>query len=332
MESYSVSVVLCHHRGDFVDRAVETLIGSRGATPEIIVVTSELGRTFENAKTVYHDGGPSEKRNIGFKYCSNQFIAFFDDDVEVDRDCLYELCRSIDKPDVGMTYGKTYNMERRRNFDGAGSFLTSTGFLWAREESGILDEGQYDVEEPVFAGKGACMMLKRKVFSEVGYFDAYYGILAEETDISWKCWLAGYKVMYVPKAILYHAFNTRFKPWNYFYTHKRVYFHGSRNYLVMLTKCLEWQNVLLMVPQTMGMWFMAGAGMFLGKKWKAGWLIWCGIGAYFIDLPIILDKRRRTQALRKVSDKILFRSIMRNPGWSYFFKRVVNYWKTGIHG
>lgn len=330
--TYKASVVLCHHTGDFVDRAVETLLQSRGVEIEIIVVTSERDREFKNTRTVYFNGGASEKRNVGFKYCSASYICFFDDDVEVDRDCVLELCRVLERHDVGMVYGKTLNMERRQNFDGAGSFLTSTGFLWAREESGIKDEGQYDIEEPVFAGKGACMAIKRKVFSWVGYFDAYYGILAEETDISWKCWLAGYKVIYVPKAVLYHAFNTRFKPWNYFYTHKRVYFHGSRNYLVMLTKCLEARNAFLMVPQTMLMWFLAGFGMFFGGKWKAGWLIWCGIVAYFKDMPIILNKRRRTQALRIVSDKELFKSIMRNPGWDYFCKRVVNYWKTGIHG
>jgi len=327
-----VSVVLCHHRGDFVDKAVKTLLDSRDVMPEIIVVTSDPDRKFKKTRTVYFDGGPAEKRNVGFRYCSNPFIAFFDDDVEVNKGCLTNMMSVLKRDDVGMVYGKTYNMERRKNFDGAGSFLTPTGFLWAREENGILDEGQYDKEEEVFAGKGACMMVKRKAFTKVKMFDPYYGILAEETDISWKMWLAGYKVVYVPKGVLYHAFNTKFKPWNYFYTHKRVYFHGSRNYLVMLTKCLEWQNALFMVPVTMGMWFTAGLGMLTAGKFQAGFNIWLGILAYFNDFGIVLQKRKDTQKLRVVSDRKLFKTIMKFPPLSYYTKRVKRYWDTGIHG
>jgi GT2 family glycosyltransferase len=328
----NVSVVLCHHRGDFVTRAIETLKQSRGVELEIIVVTSDESRDFPGARTVYHNSQPSEKRNVGFKYCQYNNVAFFDDDVEVDRDCLFELAKVLERPEVGMVYGKTLNMERRQNFDGAGSFLTSTGFLWAREENGIKDIGQYDKEEEVFAGKGACMMIKRKAFVGVHFFDPYYGILAEETDISWKCWLAGYKVIYVPRGILYHAFNTSFKPWNYFYTHKRVFFHGSRNYLVMLTKCLSLKNLILILPQTMTLWFVAGIGMLFKRKWKAGVNILLGILGYFQDLPIIIEKRRRTQALRVVSDKMLFKTILKNPPISFFINRIINYWKTGKHG
>jgi GT2 family glycosyltransferase len=330
--TYKASVVLCHHTGDFVDRAVETLLQSQNVEIEIIVVTSERDREFKNTRTVYFNGGASEKRNVGFKYCSASYICFFDDDVEVDRDCVYELCRVLEREDVGMVYGKTYNMERRQNFDGAGSFLTSTGFLWAREESGIKDEGQYDIEEPVFAGKGACMAIKRKVFSWVGYFDAYYGILAEETDISWKCWLAGYKVIYVPKAILYHAFNTRFKPWNYYYTNKRVFQNGSHNYIVMLLKCLELKNLILILPIHITIWILAGIGMFFSKKPVAGFFILKGVFLIPFRWKIIMNKRRRTQNLRVKTDKELFKIIMKTPKFSFYWNRFFHYLINARHG
>lgn len=72
--------------------------------------------------------------------------------------------------------------------------------------------------------------------------------------------------------------------------------------------------------------------MFFGNKWKAGLNIWWGIVHYFIDLPVVLIKREATQKLRVKSDKELFKVIMKNPGLDYYIKRVINYWKTGIHG
>lgn len=333
-----LSIILCHHRGEtFVPNCIASLKKSIGVEYEVIVVTSMQASKrpiFEGAKVIFSSEGPSEKRNVGARYAKGEYLFFLDDDTEVEPYFLLRMKEALDQPGVGMTYGKTLNMEHRNILDNAGSYLTWTGFLWAREESGIEDKGQFDSPEEIFAGKGAAMALRRKTFDAVGGFDPIYEILAEETDISWKVWFYGQKVMWVPQAILYHAFNTKFKPWSYYYTNKRVYYNGCRNYIIMLLKFLEWQNILRIVPFHAFVWFMAGFGMLATGKWEAGLLIWKGL-AYHLNPINILDtlkRRKQAQSLRVLPDKDLFRTILRQPDPMFYMKRFLHYIQTGRHG
>lgn len=333
------SVILCHHKGEiFVPNCIKSLRKSKGVKIEIIIVTSSdfsKRPLFEADSILFSREGPSEKRNIGASQAKGDYLFFLDDDTEVEPDFILNMVKALDQPNVGMAYGKTYNMERRRMLDNAGSYLTWTGFLWAREESGqVEDKGQFDEPEEIFAGKGAAMALRRDSFDMVGGFDPIYEILAEETDISWKIWFIGEKVMWVPDAVLYHAFNTKFKPWNYYYTNKRVYYNGCRNYILMLLKFMEWKNLIRILPFHMMVWFMAGFGMILSGKWEAGILIWKGILYHFNPINILntLKRRKKTQDLRTLSDKELFKTIMIQPKFSFYWKRFFHYIQTGRHG
>lgn len=326
------SVILCHHAGDFVPKAIQSLKQSEDVDPEIIVVTSVDGISFEGARTVFCLGGASYKRNVGALYASHEYLFFLDDDIEVTPRFLTEMIFALKMPNVGMVYGKTLNMERRHMLDNAGSFLTWTGFLWAREESGIEDKGQFDEYEEIFAGKGAAMALRRSTFRKVYGFDPNYGILAEETDISWKVWFIGERVLWVPRAVLYHAFNTKFKPWSYFYTPKRVYYNGCRNYLIMLTKFLEWKHWFRIVPFHACVWFCAGVGMLFCGKTEAGMNILKGLLYHAVKFKTVLRLRKETQRLRTKSDKELFKKIMRQPSPKFYIKRFFHYLKTGMHG
>lgn len=335
--SKEISVVICHHRGEFVDKAIQSIIDG-GEDVEIIIVTSDYSATprlkgkFPQITVVEQQGGPSHKRNMGSRFASGKYFFFLDDDVEVTPFFFKEMVKGLDMENVGMVYGKTLNMERRNHLDNAGSFLTWTGFLYAREESGILDKGQFDEYEDVFAGKGACMALRRSTFRKVGGFDPNYEILAEETDISWKVWFIGERVLWVPKAILFHAFNTKYKPWNYYYTNKRVYLNGCRNYIAMLLIHLEWKNILRILPFHILVWFCASLGMLFTGKWEASLCILKGIAYNFSEFKRTMWRRRKAQQLRKFSDKTLFQKIMRNPHFSFYWKRFLLYVREGRHG
>lgn len=329
-----ISVIICHHKGDLIYNCLKALKESKFVEYEIIVVTSDESKEhFKNAhRTVFYKGGPSAKRNFGARYASGKYYFFLDDDTEVSPYFLYEMRKALDQPGVGMAYGKSLNMEKRNVLDNAGSYLTWTGFLYAREESGIYDKGQFEEPEYIFAGKGAAMAIRRDAFGKVGGFEPIYEILAEETDISWKVWFIGQKVVWVPKAVLYHAFNTKFKPWNYYYTNKRVYYNGCRNYIIMLLKFLEWKNVIRILPFHIIVWFFAGLGMFFTNKPEAGWNIWKGLAYHLFHWKDTMARRKLAQSLRTMPDKELFKSIMRQPNPMFYIKRFIYYIRHGRHG
>jgi GT2 family glycosyltransferase len=47
-------------------------------------------------------------------------------------------------------------------------------------------------------------MVKREVFEKIGLFDERYFLYYEESDFCYRAKEAGYKIMYIPKAIVYH--------------------------------------------------------------------------------------------------------------------------------
>ena len=333
MKMKKASIIIPHHTGNFVPAAIASIQKSLEVEYEIIVVTSVEGASFEGARTVFCKGGPSHKRNVGARYATEDYLFFLDDDIEVAPYFLFEMIKGMDMPGVGMVYGKSLNMERRKMLDNAGSFLTWTGFLYAREESGFMeDKGQFDKIEEIFAGKGAAMALRRSTFYKILGFDPDYEILAEETDISWKVWFIGQRVLWIPRAVLYHAFNTSMKPWSYYYTGKRVYQNGAFNYLAMLSKFLSWPNWFRIVPFHYCVWFCAGIGMLLGGKHEAGYYILKALYLFPKKWKSIMRRRWVTQSLRTKTDKELFPIIMRQPRLSFYTSRFFHYLRTGRHG
>lgn len=336
MDELKVSAILCHHRGALIDKAVESLLLSRNVALEIIIASSDQScvsryQNIPNVTALYCEGGPAHKRNIAFRFAQYPLIAFFDDDIEVTLYAVEHMAKSLMKPGVGMVFGKLLNMEFRERFDEAGSFLTWSGFLWARAESGEVDLGQFDLECVVLAGKSASCMVRRGVFSEIGMFDISYEILAEETDLAWRAWLYGYKVLFVPSSVTYHAFNTRFKPKD-FYIPRRVYFNGCRNYITMLLTNLETHNLLIPVTTQVLVWFGASMGMIVTGKREAGFYILKGLWYVILNLRSILHKRASVQGKRKIKDRDLFPLIKRNPRFSYYIKRFLSYVKHARHG
>lgn len=330
-----ISVVFCHHKGTLIDKALDSAVAqdTRGINFEIIVITSDLHYRYVHplVKVVSSEGGPAKKRNIALHYANGDYIAFYDDDTELDKDSVYRMYEAMCEHNVGMVFGKLLNMEFRNQFDEAGGFLTFTGFIWARAQNELIDNGQFDSIEPIFAGKSAACMIKRNLFSKVGLFDETFGILGEETDLAWRVWLAGYIVLFVPSSVTYHAFNTKYKPVD-FYTHKRVYFNGCRNYITMLCSNLELKNAIKIVPIHVLCWVIAGLGMLLRGKFSAAFYIFKGLLYNIINPQIILDKRKNVRKLRIVSDDNLFKIVYRKIGISYYAKRLLRYWRTGMHG
>ena len=334
-----ISIIICHNKGNFLEKALESVYASKEVEFEVIVMTTlymqnepitHLRQRFPQAKFIHQEGGPDIKRNQGAKHAHGDYLAFFDDDIEMTPHALWEMKRTMDHHKAQMVFGKTKNMEHRDRFDEAGSFLTWSGFLWARAESGVVDTGQFEREEPILAGKSAACMIRKLFFFRVGGFDTTFGILGEETDLAWRVWLLGGQVWWCPRSITYHAFNTKFKPQD-FYTNDRVYFNGCRNYITMLLKNLGHQN-LWIVPVHGAVWFVAALGMMLTGKWKSGCNILRGLIYVCGHLASILKRRSYIQQTRVLQDKELFPLVLRQPSWSYYLHRFLRYIKIGLHG
>jgi hypothetical protein len=79
----------------------------------------------------------------------------------------------------------------------AGGFGGDRGFL-------EVDEGQYDEPADVFAWCGGAVLLKRRYLDAVGTFDERFFLYYEDTDLSWRGQLRGWRYVYEPTALVRH--------------------------------------------------------------------------------------------------------------------------------
>jgi len=329
-----VRVIVCHHVGTLLFDFLESLKRNCTLELEIVVITSdkELSRKgIKGCEVLYDTGMPAEKRNRG-AVGPTDYLAIFDDDVEIEKGCIEEMVGFLEcNHHVGMVYGKLHKFDEPHRFDEAGGFLTKTGFIWSRAQQNIPDTGQYDVPERIFAGKSASCMVRKSVWKELGGMDEDFGILGEESDLSWRMWIKGYEVWWIPQAVALHKFNTPLKPVDKHYTSERVQFNGCRNYLTMLIKNLG-TSQLWIIPIHVMIWLIASLVMIGTGKAQQGKNIMRGVGFVLKNAIKIWLKRKEIQSGRKISDKSLRSIIFRTPGWSYYRERFCRYASQGLHG
>ncbi len=81
---------------------------------------------------------------------------------------------------------------------------------------------------------GCCILVDSAFFRQERGFDELFWMYTEDVDLSWRAWLAGYRVVYHPPAVVYHFTGHYFSYNQYrFYTE---YFWTARNFLYIMYK------------------------------------------------------------------------------------------------
>lgn len=323
------SIIVCHWQGDLIDKCLKSL---EDVKAESIVVTSNQSwqpyrdieihphKDYKCDLTLFvQSNNPAFKRNFGSNRANGKYLCFSDDDIEIKYDCIERMEWFLDNhSEVGMLYAMLCKMDNHSKIDTSGSFLTWCGFLYETYINRI-----YPI--PILSGKSALCMIRKGLFNKIGRFDEDFVIYGEETDLSWRVWLAGYKVMVLPSAIGYHAFETALKPRSYYNQHY-IHYHGCKNYLTMLIKNLPASKLYIALINAF-IWFIMGLLMFFRNK-QAGKWIWQGIWYNIKNFRYIWRKRK---SIKKVKSNY-WESIYKNPSLSYYFARFKEYLYHRLHG
>ena len=142
--------------------------------------------------------------NAGWRAAQGEIIILLNNDTEVDARWLQEITAAFHRrPDVGIIASKMLLFDQRDHFHTAGDFYRLDGIpgnrgVWQQ------DVGQYDTEEEVFGACGGSAAYRRQLLDEIGFLDDDFFFSCEDVDIAWRAHLAGWKVLYVPTAVVYH--------------------------------------------------------------------------------------------------------------------------------
>lgn len=217
-----VAVVLINSRAveeeDTVS-CVASLRASELAPAEIVVVDNgsppEVGDRLVarlDGVTVIRTGenlGFTGGNNLGIEHALAQgcgYVWVLNNDTIVEPDCLGRLVAAATAaPDVGAVGAKILYFDHPDHiWFGGGEFSTARALGLHRDE-GRRDAtpGGGPVEEVTFL-TGCCMLLSARALREVGAFETDFFIYVEDVELSVRLRQAGYRLLYVPSARMYH--------------------------------------------------------------------------------------------------------------------------------
>lgn len=149
--------------------------------------------------------GFSNSLNLGIKKSNGEYIIFLMTDEFFNPDCLDKLVKYIENADksVGAVVAETLDYHKHDRIQTYRMYLMpQTGFLYI-PEYGFRDSKKYNKPFVGFSGIDGALF-KREVFKVVGVFDTDIGLPINDLDLMWRVWIAGFKVVKIPSAKIYH--------------------------------------------------------------------------------------------------------------------------------
>jgi len=137
-------------------------------------------------------------------------VIFLNNDAVPDAGWLAALVRAIDEaPDDVVSIGGKIVDSGGKKIDFIGGMLTFDGHAFQngfRYPLGSRDEPR--AGDALLFACGGNMISRRERLTELGAFDDDYFAYLEDVDFGWRTWIAGYRALYEPGAIVRHASST----------------------------------------------------------------------------------------------------------------------------
>jgi GT2 family glycosyltransferase len=259
---------------------------SFGSNPRIRIV--------ENSENVGH----AEGCNIGARMTKGQYIVFLDSDIEFEtKNWLRELVNVMENDStVGLAQAKIVLSEDKRCLDYVCVAVDALG-TWAVNYGSKEERFKENFE--ILAASSGCCIARRNVFDQVGGFDADYFIYDDDTDLSLRARLLGYRVMFVPSALVIHRGGVLRG------VSGMMLYHSSKNRLNTVLKNYELRNVWWRFSVLTFFTFIVSAGFFVVKKHDEAKATLKGVINPIANLPKIWKKRLVFQSKRRVKDSEL---------------------------
>ena len=328
-----VSIVIVNYNGlGFADQCVRSVLRSEYPNFEVVLVDNastdgsyeDLSRSFGGIPKVriLHNSrnvGYAEGNNYGYKQASGEIVAFLNIDTCVEANWLNELVGAmIADSAVGAAQSKLLSMDDPPKVDSLGSYLDALGYVYSWGE--WYSARPHEIPDEPFFAEGAAMAVRRwavdQVLVEGRPFDADYFFYYEDSDLSWRMRLRGFKVILASHSVVYHHRG--------YATQQRLHvavFNSAKNRISTLVKNYGLLNLSRRIPLLVILELLR-AVVFLREEPRSAYaklaaILWC-----LRNLRRIWKRRALVQfCIRKRPDSEIVKMMLR-PNFATLFRSV----------
>jgi GT2 family glycosyltransferase len=210
----------------------------------------------------------------GLERITTEAVVLLNNDAVVHPGWLAALLEPLQDPTVAAVTSKLLLPD--------GSLQSAGGYLEPSGYGHDLTSGDEPAE--VAYGCGAALALRMSAVREVGGMDPRYFLYYEDVDLSWRLWLAGYRVVYAPAAVATHAHSaTTGGGASLLHT-----FHTERNRLATLITCATWQLAVRQLVR----YPLTTVSVALGESRAKAWTRGKAALSLIAWLPALLRRRK----------------------------------------
>jgi GT2 family glycosyltransferase len=302
---YSI-IIVNHNRLSFVEGCISSIYQHTDTNEIEIILVDNASITGDlEAFVINHPGirVTQSKENLGFGFGNNlgsqfangQYLIFLNPDTMVTSGWLEALIQTLDSdPKIGLVTPKILLASAPSRINACGHQVHYSGIVQCRGLG--TPKVTFNRTDDVSAVSGAAFVIHASTFREINGFDAPFFLYIEDTDISWRARLAGFRCVYVPDSIIYHDYSLVF--W------KSKMFFYERNRYTLLLKNYKWGTLLLLIPPLLLVEFIAW--VFVLQKNRKNWQEKLSAYRWIINnWQNIMQARKQVQRNRKEKDHIL---------------------------
>ncbi len=252
-------VIVTYNRCSDLKECLTSIFNLKDELHEVIVVDSNSADGTKKLKDYFpikyvsiSERSMVHARNVGISVASGDVVAFLDDDVVVHRDWLKCITEPYSDNNVGgvggrvIPYGKSDKFYIKMGKNEVGKVFNS-GFVVGNFDFPL--ENIVEVDSFI----GCNMSFRRGILLRMGGFDENYKGTSyrDETDTCMHLKRFGYKLMYHPKALVWHKFKGKQvgSEWLYWYVRNQTYFYFKNIFVQSKTSFPQFLHYTFFPPR-----------------------------------------------------------------------------------
>jgi GT2 family glycosyltransferase len=221
-------------------RSVAAAFESAGVTGEIVVVDNDssddsaerVASELPEVRWIQLDrnyGFPTAV-NHGLRATSGEWVLLLNNDATIDEDAVGHVLGRAIPDNVGTIALQMRFADSPEVVNSAGIGVDVLGVAFDRFLGEPVD-GPASEPAEVFGACAGAALFRRAMLDDIGGFDSGIFLYLDDADVAWRAQMAGWRALYVPEAVVWHAHSATTKHGSSF-----KYFHVGRSRIRLLAR------------------------------------------------------------------------------------------------